>query len=69
MEASFIKDFEQYLRKKYKCTTNNVNAYIILHKHVVSKTSISGILHINLITFYKAKHIQKDMKFLNNEEL
>lgn len=38
-------------------------------KHVVSKACISGVLHTNPISFYKAKHIPKGRSFLNNEEL
>lgn len=33
------------------------------------KACSSGVLHTNPISSYKAKHIQKDRGFLNNEEL
>lgn len=69
LEATFVKDFEQYLRIERKCSTNGINCYMTTLKHIVSKACSSGVLHTNPISSYKAKHIQKDRGFLNNEEL
>lgn len=69
LEATFVKDFEQYLRAERKCNTNGINCYMTALKHVVSKACMLGVLQTNPISFYKAKHIPKDRGFLNNEEL
>jgi hypothetical protein len=69
LDAIFIRDFERNLRAERKYTTNGINAYMTILKHVVSKACISGVLYSNPIALYKTRHIQRNRGFLNNEEL
>lgn len=69
LDSNFVVDFEEYLRIERKSTTNGINCYMTVLKHVVSKACTSGILYTNPIVSYKAKYISKDRGFLNNEEL
>ena len=65
LDASFVTDFERYLRG-IGCTTNN---YMTKLKHVVYQACLSGVLSINPINNYKMEYIQKDRGYLSGEEL
>lgn len=48
-DITFIKKFEDYLRKDRKCARNNINNYITKAKNVVFEACTSGVLSANIL--------------------